>query len=196
MRTCGSGRRSRVGALAIGFLLLALPAGRPAAQPIQSAKKALTTEQRLQAVEAKTDFYVKTIKTLSQSYKKGRAGSQWQCTATKMTLTVNPKITLAGTSYVWATAAVKLAGSLGPGSTAQFSFWTTGKPLKTCDLYSDVKTTTATYKKYCALEVEAKDKFQFVFDLSDGGGTLRACDHVASVDLELKLVNVGIEEPK
>jgi hypothetical protein len=65
-------------------------------------------------------------------------------------------------------------------------------------LASAVESVTGTYKKFCQPGVDPGDKFQFTLDLSNEAdpGDLRACDHVTSINLELKLVNVGIEEPK
>ena len=81
----------------------------------------------------------------------------------------------------------------------EFSFWVAGKENKTCDMFTEIEAsnTPKSYKKFCTLEFEARDKYQFAIDIFNSEEeTLRACDYVTSVDLELKVVNMGIEEPK
>lgn len=167
------------------------------AEELRPAAKAPTTEQRLKAVEDKTSYYVKTTNKLAMTFKKGRAGSApWQCVNNDMILVTDPKIRMAGTSYSWTTATIKFS-AVGTDPEIRFSVGINGSSAETCVVGGPIKSATGTYKKFCQVEVEARDKFQFIIHVSNGpDGDLRACDHVASADVELKLVNVGIEEPE
>jgi hypothetical protein len=188
-----TGRSCVLYAFAIGVLLSIGSSGH--AQEVAPAAKTATTEQRLKAVEDKTSFYVKTTKKILQTYKKGRAASApWQCVGNTMVLVTDPKITMGGTSYSWTTMAAKF-NALGLNPSLTLSIGIYGKPG--CLLASAIDSSGGTYKNFCQPAVEPGDKFQFTLSLSnEPDGELRACDHVTSINLELKLVNVGIEEPK
>lgn len=178
-----------------GFLSLGSSEG-VKAQTTASRAKAPTTEQRLQAVEDKTSFYVNTTSKVLLSYRKGRAASTpWQCAGNLMITTADPKLKMAGTSYSWTTATIKFS-ALGSNPDMTFSVGVANKNPYKCPLAGPIRSTSGTYRKYCQLEVEPRDKFQFTIEMSNEDGDLVACDHVTAADVQLKLVNVGIEEPK
>src|SRR4051812_20121728 len=155
--------------LGVGYLAGSLPSAaqdrRSEASPAVTGTP--TTEQRLKTLEGQTDFYKKAVKKISRTYKKAKvAGSiPWDCSANKMSLTVDPEIDMGGTSYAWASATIKYQGVPASDRMIDFLYWIADKPT-ICSTSGSLPASGGklAFKKYCSFAVEPGDKYQFSID--------------------------------
>ena len=155
---------------------------------------AQSTDQRLKTLEAKTNFYTKSTKKITFSYRKP-AGS---CTSSNLVFMLDPAVSMAGTSYTWLKLTLKYQGV--PGSDRMFNVsWSNlGGAPSSCLISSPLLTAqngTLVLKGYCRFDFEPGDKLKIDISLSNDDGPVSACARVVTANLQAKLVNVGIHEP-
>jgi hypothetical protein len=165
------------------------------AQPAQATRpEAQTMEQRLRAIEAKTGFYTASTRKIPAKYRKGQSNPP--CSNKRAMAQINPKLALGGDLYLWPTLTVRLAGFPGPDRILKLSIVSTAQ--KSCDVVVEVASANAQLplKSYCKLDVAPAEKITFTFELGNDSGPVDACEYISSVDLSVKLLSIGVSEPK
>ena len=183
MYACVGPRRLAIAAL--GVVCIVAPAS------------AQTTQQRIQALEAKTSFYTSSTKKLSLSYRKGQ--STGNCVAPKLIFTLDPAFSLAGISHAWLALTLNYRRVPGTSVTMNAEWSQQGGPTGfNCSMGADISGRTGTYSSegYCRFDVEPGAKIVVAIRAENNeDGVFDICPYIVSAKLQLRLVNVGIHRP-
>jgi hypothetical protein len=160
--------------------------------------RAKTLAERVQALEAKTNYFTKTTRRVRKIFRKNR---NLQCEdGSQPTFVMDLKIPGDATSYLWPKIVVTYR------STEPLSYvWLRAGHLvkggaKPCYWEHDVagaSNGTATFTGFCSLDVTEGD-VEFSVGADSGGGKTPvgfSCSVITKVDATLKMVNIQIAEP-
>lgn len=149
-------------------------------------------DQRVKALELKTDYYTKKNKRVVRTLTKN-GGNLPGCEnpndpASEVKFSIDPQITRAGVSYAWVTATVKYQNN--PGNVAMVFG---PEPAQSCSksVHAPGMTGSVNLKKFCSFNVDPEDTVQFTFYTS----ALYACKNITRVSVELKTTNIEVVEP-
>jgi hypothetical protein len=149
-----------------------------------------TVEQRLKAVEKKTDYYQTKNLKLTTTYRRSKPGPDAVCNDdTYIEMTFDPQVANSGISYFWITANIRYRGDI-RGATMQLN----PDQSPVCGRSASVSTSAGTImlQKFCSFDVDKGDKFRARFYVNVGN----PCVSVLEIQTELKITNVGIVEPE
>jgi hypothetical protein len=151
-----------------------------------------TVEQRLRALEEKTDYYEKKDLKLTTTYSKSKPGPDAIChDDDNIELTFNPRIAKDGISYFWITANISYRGDIG-GADMLVNPQDQEEIVCSKSVQATASGQTITLKKFCSFDVERGDKFRFRFYVHVGN----PCTSVREIQTELKITNVWMVEPE
>lgn len=161
-----------------------------------SSSHSQTMEERLTTVETKTSFYSTSRSKVTLKYRQGHAMAK--CSNGQMTIAINPKVVVGGTLYSWPSVLVRFRDFPGPDREVVMTYASSSKLADRCTSTVTVPgtDTAKTLKSYCALNVAPADKINFSFQLNNSSqDPPDACELVASIDFDIKLISVGVREP-